>query len=27
MVEAGAGLAGAFVAEGLLDEFVCYCAP
>jgi diaminohydroxyphosphoribosylaminopyrimidine deaminase/5-amino-6-(5-phosphoribosylamino)uracil reductase len=27
MVEAGAGLAGAFVAEGLLDELVCYWAP
>ncbi len=27
MVEAGAGLAGAFVAEGLLDEMVCYFAP
>ena len=27
MVEAGAGLAGGFVAEGLLDELVCYWAP
>ena len=27
MVEAGAGLAGAFIAEGLLDELVCYWAP
>ena len=27
MVEAGAGLAGAFVAQGLLDELVCYWAP
>jgi diaminohydroxyphosphoribosylaminopyrimidine deaminase/5-amino-6-(5-phosphoribosylamino)uracil reductase len=27
MVEAGAGLAGAFVGEGLLDELVCYWAP
>ena len=27
LVEAGAGLAGAFVAEGLLDELVCYWAP
>ena len=27
MVEAGAGLAGAFVGEGLLDEMVCYWAP
>ena len=27
MVEAGAGLAGAFVAEGLFDEVVCYWAP
>ena len=27
MVEAGAGLAGGFVAEGLLDEMVCYLAP
>ncbi len=27
MVEAGAGLAGAFVAEGLLNELVCYWAP
>jgi diaminohydroxyphosphoribosylaminopyrimidine deaminase/5-amino-6-(5-phosphoribosylamino)uracil reductase len=27
MVEAGASLAGAFVAEGLLDELVCYWAP
>ena len=26
MVEAGAGLAGAFIAEGLLDELVCYWA-
>jgi diaminohydroxyphosphoribosylaminopyrimidine deaminase/5-amino-6-(5-phosphoribosylamino)uracil reductase len=27
LVEAGAGLAGAFIAEGLLDELVCYWAP
>ncbi len=27
MVEAGAGLAGAFIAEGLVDELVCYWAP
>jgi diaminohydroxyphosphoribosylaminopyrimidine deaminase/5-amino-6-(5-phosphoribosylamino)uracil reductase len=27
MVEAGAGLAGAFIVEGLLDELVCYWAP
>jgi len=27
MVEAGAGLAGAFIAEGLLDELICYWAP
>jgi diaminohydroxyphosphoribosylaminopyrimidine deaminase/5-amino-6-(5-phosphoribosylamino)uracil reductase len=27
MVEAGAGLAGAFIAEGILDELVCYWAP
>jgi|TARA_B110000003_G_scaffold110645_1_gene113282 diaminohydroxyphosphoribosylaminopyrimidine deaminase/5-amino-6-(5-phosphoribosylamino)uracil reductase len=27
MVEAGAGLAGGFIAEGLLDELVCYWAP
>jgi diaminohydroxyphosphoribosylaminopyrimidine deaminase/5-amino-6-(5-phosphoribosylamino)uracil reductase len=27
MVEAGAGLAGSFIAEGLLDELVCYWAP
>jgi diaminohydroxyphosphoribosylaminopyrimidine deaminase/5-amino-6-(5-phosphoribosylamino)uracil reductase len=27
MVEAGAGLAGAFIAQGLLDELVCYWAP
>ncbi|MDG1474019.1 MAG: bifunctional diaminohydroxyphosphoribosylaminopyrimidine deaminase/5-amino-6-(5-phosphoribosylamino)uracil reductase RibD [Porticoccaceae bacterium] len=27
MVEAGAGLAGAFIGEGLLDELVCYWAP
>ena len=27
MVEAGAGLAGAFIADGLLDELVCYWAP
>ena len=27
MIEAGAGLAGAFIAEGLLDELVCYWAP
>jgi diaminohydroxyphosphoribosylaminopyrimidine deaminase/5-amino-6-(5-phosphoribosylamino)uracil reductase len=27
LVEAGAGLAGAFVGEGLVDEVVCYWAP
>lgn len=27
LVEAGAGLAGGFIAEGLLDELVCYWAP
>jgi len=27
IVEAGASLAGAFIAEGLLDELVCYWAP
>lgn len=27
LVEAGAGLAGAFIAEGLFDELVCYWAP
>ena len=27
LVEAGAGLAGAFIAEGLVDELVCYWAP
>jgi diaminohydroxyphosphoribosylaminopyrimidine deaminase/5-amino-6-(5-phosphoribosylamino)uracil reductase len=27
MVEAGATLAGAFIAQGLLDELVCYWAP
>ena len=27
LVEAGAGLAGAFIAEGLMDELVCYWAP
>jgi diaminohydroxyphosphoribosylaminopyrimidine deaminase/5-amino-6-(5-phosphoribosylamino)uracil reductase len=27
MVEAGAGLSGAFIAEGLLDELICYWAP
>ena len=27
MVEAEAGLAGAFIAEGLVDELVCYWAP
>lgn len=27
MVEAGAGLAGAFLASGLVDEIVCYVAP
>ena len=27
MVEAGASLAGSFIAEGLVDELVCYWAP
>lgn len=27
MIEAGAGLAGAFLSEGLIDELVCYWAP
>lgn len=27
MIEAGAGLAGAFIGEGLVDELVCYWAP
>ena len=27
MIEAGATLAGAFIAEGLVDELVCYWAP
>lgn len=27
MIEAGAGLAGAFIAEGLVDELICYWAP